>query len=90
MGTKKKTYGSMKQTRESSQLIFDTGGKNIQERRQSLPQVVLGKLDSHLSISEVGTLPHTTHKNQPQKDNDLSRKHDTKRLSEENIRQNIL
>ena len=29
------------------QLIFDKGGKNIKwEKRQSLPQVVLGKLDS--------------------------------------------
>ena len=62
----------------------------MREKRESFHQVVLGKLDSHLSVNEVVTLPHTMHKNQPKKDNDLSRKHDTKRLPEENIRQNIL
>jgi len=36
MGTKKKTYGSMKQTRESSQLIFDTGGKSIQWTKMTI------------------------------------------------------
>ena len=29
-------------------LIFDKGGKNIQWRKKSLQQVVLGKLNNHL------------------------------------------
>ena len=33
------------------------------EERQSLQQVVLGKLDSHKQISEVKTQPHMIHKN---------------------------
>ena len=45
------------------QLIFDKGGKNIQWRKESLQQVVLGKLDSCMQINEVRTLPHTTHTN---------------------------
>ena len=32
------------------------------EKRQFLQQVVLGKLDSHMLINEVRTLPHTMHK----------------------------
>ena len=35
----------------------------IREKRQSFQQVVLGKLDIHMSINEVRTPPHTTHKN---------------------------
>lgn len=31
-------------------------------KRQFLQQVVLGKLDSHMLISEVRALPHTIHK----------------------------
>ena len=30
------------------QLIFDKGGKNIQCRKESLQQAVLGKLDDHV------------------------------------------
>ena len=33
------------------------------EKRQFLQQVVLGKLDSCVLISEVRTHPHTKHKN---------------------------
>ena len=32
-------------------------------KRQSLQQVVLGKLDRHMQINNVRTPPHTTHKN---------------------------
>ena len=45
------------------QLIFDKGGKNMKWERQSLQQVVLGKLDSSMSINERRTHPHTVHKN---------------------------
>ena len=45
----------MKQNRELRnkpdtycQLIFDEGGKNIKWEKESLQQVVLGKLDSHM------------------------------------------
>ena len=44
------------------QLICNKGGKNIQWRRQSLQQVVLGKLESPMQI-HVRTHPHTIHKN---------------------------
>ena len=45
-------------------LIFDKGGKNIHWRkRQSLQQVVLGKLVNHLEKNETRTLSNTTHKN---------------------------
>ena len=33
------------------------------EKRQSLQQVVLGKLDSYMSITEIRTPPHNTYKN---------------------------
>ena len=33
------------------------------EKRQSLQQVVVGKLDTHMLIHEVRTLPHTINKN---------------------------
>jgi len=33
------------------------------EKRQSLQQVVLGKLDSPMQINEVRTHPHVIHKN---------------------------
>ena len=46
-----------------SHLISDKGGKNQQWRKEFLQQVVLGKLDSHMQISEVITLPHTISKN---------------------------
>ena len=46
------------------QLIFDRAGKNIQwEKRQSLQQMVLGKLDSNMNKNETGPLSYTTHKN---------------------------
>ena len=62
----------------------------MREKRESFHQVVLGKLDIHISISDVRTLPHTSHKNKLKVANDLYREHNTKRLLEENIRQNIL
>ena len=45
------------------QLIFDKGGKNIQWKKESLQQMVLGKLDSHMQINEVRSHPHTICKN---------------------------
>ena len=33
------------------------------EKRQSLQQVVLGKLDNYMKINQIRTLPHTIHKN---------------------------
>jgi len=35
------------------------------EKRQSLQQMVLGKLDSHMQKNETGPFPYTTHKNNP-------------------------
>ena len=45
------------------QLIFDKAGKNIQWNRQSLQQVVLGKLDSNMQKNKLGPLSYTTNKN---------------------------
>lgn len=44
------------------QLIFNRAGKNIQwEKRQSLQQRVLGKLDSSNTQNETGPLSYTIH-----------------------------
>ena len=46
------------------QLIFDKAGKSIQwKKRQSLQQMVLGKLDSNMQKNEAGPLSSTIHKN---------------------------
>ena len=45
------------------QLIFDKAEKNIQWNRESLQQVVLGKLDSDMQKNEPGPLSYTIHKN---------------------------
>ena len=46
------------------QLIFDKTGKNIQwKKRQSLQQMMLGKLDSDMQKNEPGPLSYTIHKN---------------------------
>ena len=36
------------------------------EKKQSLQQMVLGKLDSHMQKNETGPFPYTTHKNRLQ------------------------
>ena len=46
------------------QLIFDKAGKNIQWNRQSLQQMVLGKLDNNMQKNEPGPLSYTIHKNE--------------------------
>ena len=45
------------------QLIFDKAGKNIQWKKKSLQQMVLGKLDSDMQKNEPGPLSYTIHKN---------------------------
>ena len=45
------------------QLIFDKAGKNIQWNKESLQQVVLGKLDNDMQKNEHGPLSYTIHKN---------------------------
>ena len=45
------------------QLICDKAGKNIQWNKESLQQVVLGKLDSDMQKNEPGPLSYTIHKN---------------------------
>ena len=57
-----------------SQLNFSKEGKNNQWEKESLQQVVLGKLDSCTYISEVRTYSDIIHK-----------RHDTIKLLEENI-----
>ena len=63
--------GSMEQNREPRNKTTHLRSINPQQRRQeysmekrqSLLQVMLGKLDSHIEITEVRTLPHIIHKN---------------------------
>ena len=38
------------------------------EKREPVQNVVLGKLDSHMSMNEIRTLPNTIHKNKLQMD----------------------
>ena len=45
------------------QLIFDKAGKNSQWKKDSLQQMVLGKLDSDIQKNEPGPLSYTIHKN---------------------------
>jgi len=46
------------------QLIFNKAGKNIQcKKRQSLQQMVLGKVDSNMQKNETGLLFYTIYKN---------------------------
>ena len=47
----------------SDQLIFNKSGKISNGKRQSLQQMVLGKLDSHMQKNETGPFPYTTNKN---------------------------
>ena len=51
------------------QLIFDKGGKNMQwEKKQSLQQIVLGKLDCYMQKNETTPLRYTIHKNKVKMD----------------------
>ena len=44
------------------QLIFDKGGVNMQWERQSLQQMLLGKLDNYVQKNETGPLSYTIYK----------------------------
>ena len=44
-------------------INLQKGDKNIKWEKDSLQQVVLGKLDSHVEINDTGTDPHTIHRN---------------------------
>ena len=59
-------------------------------KKQSLQQVVLGKLDSHTQINKVRTHPHTMHRNKLKITENLNIKEDTIKLLEEIMSQNIL
>ena len=46
-----------------AQFIFDKAGKNIQwGEKQSLQQMMLGKLNSNMQNNATGLLSYTTHK----------------------------
>ena len=67
----KQTYGPMEQKREPRNKPGHLWSINLQQRkqehkmgkRQFLQQVVLGKLDSLMQITETGIHPHTMHEN---------------------------
>ena len=44
-------------------LIFDKAGEHVQWKRQSLQQMVLGKLDSDMQKNQPGPLSYTMNKN---------------------------
>ena len=44
-------------------LILNIVGKNIQWEKESLQQMVLGKLDSNMQKNDNGSLSNTVHKN---------------------------
>ena len=45
------------------QLLFEKVRMNIQCKKESLQQILLGKLDSHMQKNEIGSFPYTTHEN---------------------------
>ena len=45
------------------QLVFDKAGKTIHWKKESLLQMVFGKLDSDMQKNEPGPLSYTIHKN---------------------------
>ena len=47
----------------NGQLVFDKAGKKIRWKKDSLQQMVLGKLDSTMQKNETGPPSHTIHKN---------------------------
>lgn len=66
----KYTHGSIEQYREPRNkptniwsVIFDKVEKNRQRERQSLQQMVLGKLDSYIQKNDPRLLSYTIHKN---------------------------
>ena len=66
----KKRHRSMKQNREAdrpstlwSTNLWQSRKECLMEQRQSLQQMVLGKLDSHMQKNEIWPFPYTTHKN---------------------------
>ncbi|CAD7690657.1 unnamed protein product [Nyctereutes procyonoides] len=69
--TQRQIYRSMEQNREPKNGPSTLWSTNLQqnrkecpmEKRQSLQQMVLGKLDSHMQKNDTGPFPHTTHKN---------------------------
>ena len=51
------------------QLVFDKAEKNVQgKKRQSLQQMVLGKLDSHMWKNDTGPFSYTIHKDKLEMD----------------------
>ena len=72
----KQTYGPLEQNKEPRNKSTHLRLINLQQRRQkykrgkrdSLKQVVLGKLDSCVHINEVTAHFHTTHKNKLKND----------------------
>ena len=59
------------------------------EKKQSLKQMVLGKLDGDMQKNETGPLSYTIHKNKLKMDKDLNVGQETIKILEENTGSNL-
>ena len=60
-------------------MTFDKDAKtHSMGKGQSLQQMVLGKLDSHMQKNEVGLLPHAIYKNQLKMDLNIRSQYKTR------------
>ena len=71
------------------QLIFDKAGKTIQWKKQSIQQMVLGKLVSDMQKNETWSLSYTIHKNKLKMNKDLSVRQETIKILKEKTGNNI-
>lgn len=51
------------EARNKPSYIYAQMPKSLKGKEQSLQQMVLGKLDTHMQKNEVGSLPNTLQKN---------------------------
>ena len=95
--TQKQTHRSMeqnKQPRNEPSTLWSTNLRQSRkecpmEKKQSLLQLVLGKLDSHMQKNETGRFPYTTHKNKLKMKKNLNVRQESIKIFEENTDRNL-